>query len=60
MMAGLLAGQSSAKRYSRSAWDEVGGEALLAQNVGDGLGLALLQFPDLFLHRAGRDQADRR
>jgi hypothetical protein len=35
---------------------EVAGEALFAQNVGDGLGLALLQFPDFFLHRPRRDQ----
>src|ERR1035438_2364911 len=33
------------------------GEALLAEHVGDRLRLALLQFPDFFLDRAGRDEA---
>ena len=33
------------------------GEAFLAQNVGDGLGLALLKFPDFFLDGARGDKA---
>ena len=36
---------------------EDAGKAFLAQHVGDGLCLALLQFPDFFLDGAGRDEA---
>ena len=36
---------------------EAAGEAFFAQHVSDGFGLALLQFPNFFLHRAGRDEA---
>src|ERR1700690_3000015 len=35
---------------------EAAGEAFLAEHVGDGLRLVLLQFPDFFLDRAGRNQ----
>src|SRR5438046_2520320 len=36
---------------------EAAGEAFLAQHVADRLRLALLEFPDFFLHRARRDEA---
>ena len=32
---------------------EAAGEAFLAEHIGDGLGLALLQLPDLVFHGAG-------
>lgn len=35
---------------------QVFGKALFAQDIADGLGFSLLEFPDLFFHRAGRDQ----
>src|SRR6266487_2676634 len=33
------------------------GEAFFAEDIGDGLGFALLQFPNLFLDGAGGDEA---
>jgi len=36
---------------------EAAGEAFLAENVGDGFGFGLLEFPDLFFDRSRGDQA---
>ena len=51
--AGSVLGKKVVQVFAR----KVAGKSLFAQNVRDGLGLALLQLPNLLLDRAGSDQA---
>ena len=45
------------KQVFEVAFREAAGEAFFAEDIGDGLRLGLLQFPDLLLDGAGRDEA---
>src|SRR6266568_3755986 len=54
--AGKLSNSILGEQVFQVGLGEAAGEAFFAEDVGDGLGFALLQFPDLFFDSSRGDQ----